>query len=130
MPEGVITVTVWNGSDDRPGSDDSLDLLYAQCPAAEDEDMVDQLDRDRVAEEEQALVEELWRGPLNETCADEEDGPAGADADRDDGPDAGDTARLTFRQSMGVLEHYLGAEVLEDDPDGAGGGAEPSAENS
>jgi hypothetical protein len=33
------------GSDDRPGGDDSLFLLYALCPAAEEEDLLGQLER-------------------------------------------------------------------------------------
>lgn len=89
------------------GSDDSLYRLYELVPVAEEVDIVEDWDRDRLAEvadfEQHAAAagtdEDVVRDPGAEPVRDGED---------PDGP-------MTQGQVLGLLEHRLGAERLDDE---------------
>lgn len=96
----------WDGPQDRPGGDDSLQALYLLVEAAEQEDLAEQvyLDELRLAEEER------WRWILREILGedgDEQEVPEPPDED-DEEPSG-----FTLAQVIAMLQHYLGAEVVE-----------------
>lgn len=94
----------WGRSEFRPGSDESLDELYALVPVAEEVDLAEELHAEQFVQ----WVERLIVGQLH---GDEPlggiDDPAAADSTGvDDAPTPG--------QALGLLEHLLGAVPIEE----------------
>lgn len=94
-------MSVWDGPDDRPGRHDSLYVLYYLVAVAEEEDLLDEVRRER--------ARQVWDfDPWAEHVGERDD-----DLDLDESAD--DTLGLTFRQVLGMLEHLLGAVVINPD---------------
>lgn len=111
MVEGWI----WDGREDLPGCGVTLALLYYFVPATEEVDLLDELERDRRTA--------AWTAFYSEFASVEDDN---YDADRDeadqadqaDEVDDATTAPMSLGQILGMLEHLLGAEIIDDpDPD-------------
>lgn len=101
---------IWDGPDNIPGCGVTLALLYYFVPETEEVDLLDELQRDRRAAAWNAFYGEF---------ASVEDGNYDVDRDEDnqtDDPDDATTTPMSLGQILGMLEHLLGAEVL-DDPD-------------
>ncbi len=102
----------WTGPDDRPGGEVSLAALYWFVPAAEEEDLVEQADLDdlRIAEEERWkwFGQGIFDGHVD--LFEEEDD------ERPEVPEQ-EPSGFTLAQVMGMLQHYLGATVIEPPPD-------------
>ncbi|WP_341927713.1 hypothetical protein [Nocardioides psychrotolerans] len=96
-------------ADDGPGSDATLNALYDLVPDAEEVDLAEEVRLEQEqswALENAGFVEEGRLAPVEDQAPDEPPTPA---------PDE----RLTDNQVQGLLEHVLGAEVLDDeDPRG------------
>lgn len=88
----------------RPGDEASLHALYAAVPSAEEIDLADGL-----APPRQLPAFDVPRADDDPAAADDIDDP--------DGLDDEDVTPLTDGQARGVLEHLLGAEPVEEDPD-------------
>ncbi len=103
---------VWDGPDDLPGRGVTLALLYYFVPTAEEVDLLDELEHDR--------RRAAWNA-LNDEFASVEDRRCDTDRDEDDHADDQDdatTALMSLGQILGMLEHILGAEVVDDPADG------------
>jgi hypothetical protein len=103
---------VWDGPDDLPGCGVTLALLYYFVPTAEEVDLLDELAHDRRRAAWNALYDE---------CVSAEDGPFNADCDEDDQADGrvdATSAPMSLGQILGMLEHILGAEIIDDSVDG------------
>lgn len=94
--------------DREPGDEVSLRALYAAVPGAEALDLTER------ADDEDAAAQPGLDG-VDVPVSDDDDWAADPDlaADR---PDEADSP-WTDGQARGVLEHLLGAEPVEDDPD-------------
>ncbi|MGA8255492.1 MAG: hypothetical protein WB767_02860 [Nocardioides sp.] len=93
--------------DSRPGSDENLLAFYELVPVAEEEDLV----AEHRAETLRAFADSrVALSPNDEVLADDDQ-----DVD-DDAADADDVDPLTPLQQLGMLEHVLGAEEIEDPP--------------
>jgi hypothetical protein len=103
-------MSLWEGPDNGPGIEDTLYVLYYLVPAAEELDLVDELHADRGRSERQALIDEILADLRDDTSQTEEDG-------RSEPDDSQDAVSLTVGQVIGLLEHYLGAELLHEDED-------------
>lgn len=91
----------WDGPDDRPGNQDSLYVFYCLVPVAEEEDLLDEVRRERAR---------AWDfDPWNEGESEDDD------VDSDEGAD--EPTALTFLQLLGMLEHLLGAVVVDPEDD-------------
>lgn len=99
-------MTVWNGDDYRRGGSDSLALLYALVPVCEEFDLLDQLEADRLRAEWEARL------PPESDDVDEQLDDTTADA-----PSRSTEPVPTVREVIGLLEHYLGAELMHEDED-------------
>ena len=85
-----------------------LDELHALVPAAQEEDLLEQLARDRVdAEREAYLMERGWEG-------DREPGESGEPAPGTStaGDCSDEPPPLRIGQVLGLVEHVLGARVI------------------
>jgi hypothetical protein len=103
---------IWDGPEDLPGCGVTLALLYYFVPASEEVDLLDELERDRRTAAWTVFYSDF---------ASVEDGNYDADRDEDDQADEVDDARtapMSLGQILGMLEHLLGAEIIDDpDPD-------------
>ncbi|WP_370893588.1 hypothetical protein [Janibacter sp. GXQ6167] len=103
----------WDGPQDRPGGDDSLQALYFLVEAAEVEDLVEQayLDDLRIAEEERWkwIGRGIFDGQVDLFEEEDDDEPPEVPEE--------EPAGFTLAQVMGMLQHYLGATVIETPPD-------------
>jgi len=89
-----------DGDGSRPGSEVTLIALYDAVPATEELDLREEWEREQ-AESVKDLLSAL----------DDADGS-------DDEPDDEAAEPLTERQVFGMIEHMLGAELVEDARDG------------
>lgn len=99
---------IWDGPEDLPGCGVTLALLYYFVPATEEVDLLDELERDRRTA--------AWTACYSE-FASVEDGNYDAGRDEDDQADDMDdatTAPMSLGQILGMLEHVLGAEVIDE----------------
>ncbi|CAM3681116.1 hypothetical protein NOMA109596_06860 [Nocardioides marinus] len=106
---------IWDGPDDLPGYAVTLALLYHFVPTAEEVDLLDELDHDRSRAAWNAFYDEF---------ASAEDGIFSADLDEYDQADDQDeatSAPMSLGQIFGLLEHVLGAEIIDDPADGDAG---------
>ena len=89
----------WDGPDDRPGSHASLYVLYSLVPVAEEEDLLDEVRRERI-----------WRdrGVDPWVATEDEDGE-----DPDVAEASEESPALTLLQMLGMLEHILGAVIVD-----------------
>lgn len=94
-------------ADQRPGDEASLHALYAAVPSAEELDLADALPP--------ALPFTVFDPPPAEDEADLSD-EVGEEDGEEDAEDE-EVTPLTDGQARGVLEHLLGAEPLEDEPE-------------
>lgn len=92
-------MSVWDGPDDRPGSHDSLYVLYYLVRVAEEEDLLDEVRRERAGNE--------WDSDPSREGEPQHQEVAGMDEADDDYPGP------TFLQLLGMLEHLLGAVVID-----------------
>lgn len=93
-------MSVWDGPDDRPGSPDSLYVLYCLVLAAEEEDLLEELRRERTWRE--------WHDNPSVAMEDEDE-----DTDSQDVTEQSDEApTLTLLQILGMLEQILGAVIV------------------
>ncbi|MGN6782462.1 MAG: hypothetical protein ACTHJH_13245 [Marmoricola sp.] len=90
-------------ADRRPGDEASLHALYAAVPSAEELDLADALPP--------ALPFTVFDPPRDEDEADVSDAVGEEDAEDEE------VTPLTDGQARGVLEHLLGAEPVEDEPE-------------
>lgn len=89
--------------DRSPGSARSLDGFYATVPAAEEEDLIDEVDAAALAVRERAAIDSEYAiGTVDER------------ADHSETAE-GDEPRLTPFQQQRLLEHELGATRLDDE---------------
>lgn len=104
----------WEGPDDQPGPDRSLDVLNALVPATEELDLLEQHQQHVArAEHEEAYRQDaarLYADATNPTTIDEQPADPAPDAEAEPGPS------LTLGQAIGFLHTVLGAEVVEEDP--------------
>lgn len=92
-------------ADDGPGSDATLNALYDLVPDAEEVDLAEEvrLEQEQTwALENAGFVEEGRLPPVDEHVPEEAPLPAPEE-------------RLTDGQVQGLLEHLLGAEVVDDE---------------
>ena len=99
---------IWDGPDDLPGCGVTLALLYYFVPTAEEVDLLDELEHDRRRAAWDVLYDEF---------ASAEEGSLNADRDEDD-QDEATTVPMSLGQILGMLEHILGAEIIDDSVDG------------
>jgi hypothetical protein len=100
---------IWDGPDDLPGCGVTLALLYYFVPTAEEVDLIDELEHDRRRAAWNALYDEL---------ATPRDGNFETDRDEDDEDDDASSASMSVGQILAMLEHILGAEIIDDPADG------------
>lgn len=99
---------IWDGPEDLPGCGVTLALLYYFVPATEEVDLLDELEHDRRKAAWNSLYEEF---------ASVEDGRSDAEPDEDDlADDQHDmtTEPMSLGQILGMLEHILDAEIIDD----------------
>lgn len=96
---------VWAGPDDIPGCGVTLALLYYFVPEAEEADLLDDLDREREQARPSSWFAEILLEDIDE---DVDDYAPEQPEDLADPP-------MTFGQILGMLRHFLGAEIIDDD---------------
>ncbi|MBJ7353929.1 MAG: hypothetical protein JHC98_03815 [Thermoleophilaceae bacterium] len=99
---------VWDGSDDLPGGGVTLTLLYFFVPATEEVDLLDDLDRERRQPDWNAIYAEF--ASTDEGMYEAE----GVDDHQAEAHEAVGDAPMSIGQILRMLEHLLGAEILDD----------------